>query len=130
MAKIRSYTTIEQSKVLAEILPLESADMFWLVLGNTPRVHVLTEPLSNYSQWESYPCWSLAALLDLLPNNEHIETTISRGGWKIDTFEYVPNIWWCEYENTENQTKFNISADNPIDACYEMIIKLDEQKLL
>ena len=29
MAAIRSYTTIEQSKVLAEILPLESADMYY-----------------------------------------------------------------------------------------------------
>jgi hypothetical protein len=76
------------------------------------------------------PCWSLAALLNVLPNNEHIDTTISRGSWKIEPVEYLPNIWWCEYEDTKNQTEFNISADNPVDACVEMIEKLHEQKLL
>ena len=30
MATIRAYTTIEQSKKLAEILPLESADMCYI----------------------------------------------------------------------------------------------------
>jgi hypothetical protein len=42
----------------------------------------------------------------------------------------MPNTWWCEYEDTENQTEFNMSADNPVDACYEMILKLNELKML
>ena len=29
MATIKSYTDIEQSRKLAKILPLESADMYW-----------------------------------------------------------------------------------------------------
>ena len=29
MTTIKSYTDISQSKKLAEILPLESADMYW-----------------------------------------------------------------------------------------------------
>ena len=122
---MKSYTDLEQSKKLAEILPIESADMnYWC--GTQIRIgghRTMDKDLD-------VPCWSLAALLDLLPNNEHIETNISRGSWKIDTVEYVPNTWWCEYEDNKNQTVFNISADNPIDACYEMIIKLKKQKLL
>lgn len=125
---MKSYTDIEQSKKLAEILPLESADMYWW--STSLRYYIEAMDDGDFVENRDIRAWSLAALLDLLPNNEHIETTISRGGWKIDPVEYVPNTWWCEYEDTENQTEFNVSADNPIDACYEMIIKLQEQKLL
>ena len=131
---MKAYTDLEQSKKLAEILPIESADMCFNISRMTP----LMTPYSKFDEFFNIsptpdfliPCWSLAALFDLLPNNEHIETSISRGSWKIDPVEYVPNTWWCEYEDTENQTEFNVSADNPVDACYEMIIKLHEQKLL
>ena len=129
---MKSYTDIEQSKKLAEILPLESADMYYHNRIDIPDNFPLPiewkhgNPLLS----QEIPCWSLAALLDLLPNNEHIETNVSRGGWKIDTFEYVPNTWWCEYEDTKNQTEFNVSADNSVDACVEMIIKLNELKML
>lgn len=125
---MKSYTDIEQSHKLAEILPMESADMrydeYISYIDGTPKV--------GYKKGvtDGIPCWSFAALFDLLPNNEHIETTISRGGWKIEPVEYMPNTWWCEYEDTKNQTEFNISADNPVDACYKMILKLNEQELL
>jgi hypothetical protein len=125
---MKSYTDLEQSKKLAKILPIESADMRY----DEYTSHIDGTPKVGYKEGitEGIPCWSLAALLDILPNNEHIETNISRGSWKIDTVEYVPNTWWCEYEDTKNQTEFTASADNPVDACYEMIIKLNELNLL
>ena len=126
MAKI--CTDINQSKQLAKILPIESADMFWLVTSE-PRLHVLTEPLSNYDRCEHYPAWSLSALLDVLPNNKKESSTLSRGGWKIETFEYLDK-WWCEYEDESHTKDFSVSADNPIDACYELILKLHEKELL
>ena len=136
---MKSYTDLEQSKKLEEMLPLESADMIYTPMMdidsmsnsgffNIPECYSFNE--FKDSDTKPLPCWSLAALLDLLPNNEHIETNISRGAWKLDTVEYVPNTWWCEYEDNKNQTKFSISADNPIDVCVDMIIKLNEQKLL
>ena len=134
---MKAYTNINQSKKLAEILPLESADMHyatWTILDGefivSPNQGSTIEDLQEDYGNQIIPCWSLAKLLDLLPNNEHIGTTISRGSWKIDTVEYVPNTWWCEYEDTENQTEFNISADNPVDACVDMIIKLKDLNLL
>ena len=131
---MKSYTDLEQSKKLAEILPSESADYHYITQGEKSYIYpysLSSDAIKQYNKENKYIyCWSLAALLDILPNNEHIETNISRGSWKIDTVEYVPNTWWCEYEDTKNQTEFNISADNPIDACYEMIIKLHEQKIL
>ena len=113
---MKAYTSLEQSKKFAEILPIESADMFWLVLGNTPRVHVLTEPLSNYSRWANYPCWSLAALLDIIPYptlGKHANETWSCASWVEKVNPY-----------------FVECCDSPINACYEMILKLNEEKLL
>lgn len=130
---MKSYTDLNQSKKLAEILPLESADMVYCYtkkgdkLVSSIPIYLTSTPTNTFKYLY---CWSLAALMDLLPNNEHIETNISRGSWKIDTVEYVPNTWWCEYEDTENQTEFNTSADNPVDACVEMIIKLKKDNLL
>ena len=133
---MKSYTDIEQSKKLAEILPLESADMCF----NISQHHNMPPLMTPYSKFNEFfnmetpdfliPCWSLAALLDIFLNNEHIGTTISRGSFQIGTGKYSPNIWWCEYEDSKNQTEFNTSADNPVNACYEMILKLYELKML
>lgn len=79
MAKIRAYTTIEQSRKLAEILPIKSADMWWSRCTITDfgdgalKVSYTVEPC-NISQFrntkEDIPCWSLAALLGVLPKYE------------------------------------------------------------
>ena len=76
-------------------------------------------------------CWSLAALLGVLPNNENISTNLSKGGYRISTLEYT-NSWFVEYEDETNGNNGVIvkSADNPVDACYEMILKLHELKML
>ena len=129
---MKAYTDLEQSKKLAEILPIESADMHWQYIEeDNGQLQWFCFPKDfSINENESILAWSLAALMDLLPNNEHIETTISRGGWKIDPVEYVPNTWWCEYEDNKNQTEFNTSEDNPVDACVNMILKLKEKNLL
>ena len=136
---MKSYTDIEQSKKLAEILPLESADMTYRPMMDidsmsnsgfldTPECF----PFNDFknSIIKPLPCWSLAALLIVLPNNEHITTSVSRGSWQIEPINYLPITWWCEYEDNESLTEFNVTADNPVDACYEMILKLNELKVL
>lgn len=127
---MKSYTDIFQSKKLAEILPIESADMCYRIVAYNPDDTHVYQPYCFVGTLESdVPCWSLAALLDVLPNNKHISTTLSRGGWKIEPTEYVDN-WWCEYEDEIYTKNFSISADNPVDACVEMIIHLNELKML
>ena len=130
MATIKSYTDLEQSKKLAEILPLESADMNWYELPPI-KLFIRAFPYKhdNGATEGIYPCWSLAALLGVLPNDEKKSTTLSRGGWKIETFEYLDK-WWCEYEDESHTKDFSVSADNPVDACYELILKLNELKML
>ena len=127
---MKAYTDIEQSKKLVEILPLESADMCWCnssVKGvnytdeftvHTHTAKELKEVFDGvFNHWDKYweliPCWSLAALLDLLP-----DTMLGK-----DKEGYVAMI---ETMGSDLVTE----AKNPIDACYEMIIKLNKQNLL
>ncbi len=128
---MKAYTDLEQSKKLVEILPLESADMHYeraYFEGKQSDWFIaLGRPIKSD---DIIPCWSLAALLSVLPNNKHITTSVSRGGWQIEPVNYLPNIWWCEYEDDKSLTEFNTSADNPVDACVDMIIKLNELKML
>ena len=60
---MKSYTDIEQSKRLAELLPVESADMFYRENGTDVKLvweHLKDIPVTT-------PCWSLSALLQVLP---------------------------------------------------------------
>lgn len=134
---MKSFTDLEQSKKLAKILPSESADMFWLVVGDTPRVHVLTDSLSNYSKWENYPCWSLAALIDILPADwwgytEHYFLEISKMGdvSVINEVRYYRHRKDIDGANYSRITHISHTAENLIDACVNMIITLYEHKLL
>ena len=117
---MKSYTDIEQSNKLAVILPLESADMCWF--EGEPFVEAVTgyeeERAESHCQagMEMYPCWSLAALLNIL--NFPSLTQNKEDEWEV----CVPNCESDEY--------IEVSAVNPIDACYEMILKLNELNLL
>ena len=72
MATIKSYTDLEQSKKLAKILPLESADMFYIA-GKGEPIFIGNKTVAYED--DDYDalggpdvlCWSLAALLDVLP---------------------------------------------------------------
>ena len=137
---MKSYTDIEQSKKLAEFLPHETADLWYAeryeghvelncaggkyVVAEEPHYYPsLTKPSEdNWSQdvIKDIPCWSLAALLDLLPYPQLSKDNLGNGkyyGWMVSV--YPDN---CRYDSCWH--------DNAIDACYEMIIKLNEQKLL
>ena len=140
MATVKSYTDINQCKKLAEILLIESADMAYWKRSYRPNDYAImahhTKELQDGFEAkgiEYIPCWSLDALLNKLPPYLF---EFERG---IDLNIY-PNLngkgWHCSYmpNNIENMKtdKFKLitSKDTLIDACYEMIIKLHEQKLL
>jgi len=135
MATIKSYTDLEQSKKLAKILPLESADMcIGNYVGKSGKVDGTN--VHYYPKGESFgapqiiEAWSLAALLNVLPNNKNISTNLSKGGYRISTLEYTNN-WFVDYEDETNGLNNCVtSADNPIDACVAMIEKLHELNLL
>lgn len=114
MATIKSYTDLQQSKKLAEILPIESADM---CINSTNPYMIFTEirPIEGFDE-EHDPCWSLATLLDIIPYptlGKHADETWSCASWVEKVSPY-----------------FVEGCDSPISACYEMILKLHEYKFM
>ena len=125
----KNCTSIEQSKKLVEILPLESADakygyiapyeysdrMYDAGYDEIPYpIDFIKKDYSNFFVEEydgELPCWGLAALLNVLPS-----ATLDSS----DDHHYRIH---CMERYTE-------WYDNAVDACYEMIIRLNESKLL
>jgi hypothetical protein len=131
---MKSYTDIEQSKKLADILPLESADMEYLsiketgkLVGNIPFVKDDSEVEdSAYSHtYDRIACWSLAALLDVLP--KHIK---DYNVLRTDIGEKDFSLWYDEVGYGVNDRLPDITMVCPVDACVEMIEKLNELNLL
>lgn len=119
--KCKAFTSLEQSKKLAEILPIESADMWWSWFsdpfdyingGEYATEPLLHKPVCNPKK--IIPCWSLTALLDILPEETRLLKSATDDTYHCD----------CPKGNIEKW------FDNPVDACYEMILKLHEQKLI
>jgi len=125
---MKSYTDIEQSRKLAEILPIESADMFW---ANAP----ITVPCikDGNPMGVNIPCWSLAALLNFLPPylfefdrgiDLNIYPHLNGKSWHCS---YMPN---CIENMKTDKFRLMTSENSLVDACYEMILKLNEFKML
>ena len=93
---MNAFTNFEQSKKLAEILPLESADMGW----------------------------SLTALLGVLKERNDCNT--------LEMFTNKAQLYTITTSYYKDASWKNMStvSDNPVDACYEMIVKLKESSLI
>lgn len=119
---MKPYTDIEQSKKLAEILSIDSADMFYNEepdetypkdTVDTKYPMVIREEQKHYLEEYGIPCWSLAALLNVL---DFARCDIHKDiyGWKCyiqpNDFRYDSN--W---------------RDNPVDACVEVICKRNDR---
>lgn len=119
MATIKSYTDISQSKKLAELLPLESADMYYddIIDRITGELFIPDDGSTikvGKGTGGSIAAWSLTALLNVLPKSHSL-------GKRTNGKYYV-----CMTHINHHISEY----DNPIDACYDMIIKLNELKML
>ena len=115
---MKSYTDLDQSRKLAGILSIESADMWY---------HGHGSPWESEREYDSdacpfhsmrpnwdIPCWSLATLLSVLDFPSLIQN-------KEDEWEVcVPNH--------KSDGYIEVSADNPVDACVEIILEIHKQK--
>ena len=121
---MKSYTDIEQSKMLAEILPLESADMNWHELPSI-GFFARTYPYKhdNGATEGNFPCWSLVGLLNVIPISYKDEGQYCFA--LINTNPSTNPVEWCAcYEDCYGNMIMESYADNPVDACFDMIIKL------
>ena len=111
-------TSIEQSKKLIELgIDVNTADMYYDV--NNYGIQSKPEVTVGKVWSKDIPCWSLAALLELLDYPQLSKDKLGSGrvGWMVSV--YPDN---CRYDSCWH--------DNPVDACYEMIIRLNEQNIL
>ena len=124
---MKNYTDLEQSKKLADILPLESADMYY-TRDSLENYYCPIPLIGKYSAiHDQIPCWSLAALLNVLP------VSCDDGQHCLALINHNPNEkteWLCAYEDDKGNLMMECYADNQIDACYEMILKLHNLKML
>lgn len=126
---MKSYTDLNQARKLTEILPLESADMCYI--KGKAHLGFLYEEYKEFGDsilQEYEPCWSLSSLLDVLPKEVEIE------GQRYSPCLFpVQDKWLLRLWYNSNYTitsPIAIFSGNPIDACYEMIVKLHESNLL
>lgn len=119
---MKSFTDISQSKKLAEMLSNKTSDMYYWC-GEDIRFG------GDKAQDKDYdiPAWSLVALLNVLP------ASCDDGRHCFALINSNPNgdtEWLCCYEDADGELLYECYADNQIDACVEMILKLHEQNLL
>ena len=128
---MKSHTDLPQSKKLAKFLPLESANMYYQYvlpksdkIKHNPEIGNPVNALKWYNKGyttsgkepitlDEYcvPCWSLAALLEVLPSVS------------LDSSDNHRYRLYCK-------ERFSDWYENAIDACYELILKLHELKML
>ena len=87
---MKAFTDIEQSKKLASILPVESADMFYNEepdetypkdIVDTKYPMVIREEHKHYLEEYGIPCWSFVALIEAMPKQ------LGR---------YTLTVYWCD----------------------------------
>lgn len=124
---MKSYTDLEQSKKLVEILPIESANMHY---AKVIHGFDLLKDWKNEAQLGSpsnkahIPCWSLAALLSIIKD-------------KCSYFELVYLKSTIDGRANRLENVYRLSTDiydiyekEAIDVAFKMIIKLHELNLL
>lgn len=120
---MKSCTDLEQSRKLAEFLPIESADMhyndwaydFYDGYEHTGNYTAALGTPKTICGELAIPCWSLAALFSMLPKSACLEKGSSTELCRVTLpVELISSDWNIE----------------PIDACVDVIIKLHKQKLL
>ena len=126
MATIKFYTSLEQSKKLAGILPPDSADMWYQHTGisikdGSERPIYFPMVIRDCESDEDIPCWSLSALLNILPKIYYPV----RDHPTYLTLSKPKDKWLVLYlDTTGMQSGEQTFADDPVDACYKMILKL------
>ena len=129
---MKSYTDIEQSRKLAEILPIESADMHFHYdydFDELESIPTITEEDNHFVLFpQDVECWSLAALLQLLPLE--IPDRYDDNDYKlnIDMIDKMPI--YRSYEMNHSLFPCGFGKDTLLDNIVESIIWLNDNNYL
>ena len=119
------WTTIEEAKQLVEAgLPVETADMYyWLA---EEREYVYTGKCSDPN---GIPCWSLGALVSMLPLNIPAKNSLS-SKYDLEFKLYSGYIVAYCIGQSHHPIVSTEKHESLIKACIEMIIWLLKNKLI
>jgi len=112
--KFKICTSIEQSKKLLSLgLDPSSADMIYTMVNgqNTPFIRIVGETIEE--DLGDIPAWSIAGLLELIP---------------LYTLEQTTDGKVISVSEIGQYSKCSEAFDSPIDAAFEMVCWLIEQK--
>ena len=117
---MKSYTSLEQSRKLATILPIETADMWYQYTGisikdGSKKPIYFPMVIRDCESDEDVPCWSLAALFGVLPKIHGGKPAIALD----DNYITYPHM-----------RGLHTKAESLVDACVAMIEELHELNLL
>ena len=121
---MKAFTDLEQSKKLAEFLPLESADMTCIGTEFVPYPYCESK---FKGEDNVYPAWSLAALSEfILPyiaddDGNNYKFYLSKDG--LDR-------WLAYYKSDDVSIHICEESDNMIDVILEMVCWLKKEKYL
>lgn len=110
---MKGYTDMNQSKLLADILPKESADMSWVPIYD--ENHMMSDHRVDLLPFRlcgiGVPCWSLSALLAQMPCSELVSSQDNKY-----------RVFWKD--------KFSEWYESAVDACIELIerVRKEEEK--
>lgn len=143
---MKSYTDLEQSKKLTKILPLESADMCYPYDRHLNKMYGDIPYVMGYKRFNEdtdFPCWSLAALMNMLPSEFTEVGKYSTTTYKIDIRKYTLTEDVDLYQIAYGSIKFDVDGqysfkdmintgekENLIDAAFQMICWLKENNKL
>ena len=117
MMKGKICTSIEQSKKLIALgIDVNTADMYYDC--NSDDIQDKPEVAVGTVWSKDIPAWSLAALIELLPNKIVVNNEKYFLHFTKNKVEYV-GIVTCN-----GQKSISAEADNLLDACYNIIVKL------
>ena len=113
---MKGYTTIEQSKHLVVLgLDPSTADMCYphFIRHGADTYNEIPEIAEDINYPYEMPCWSLTALLELIP---------------LYTLEQTTDGKVIAVSEIGQYSKCSEACDNPIDAAFEIVCWLIEQK--
>ena len=132
-----NYTSIEQSKKLLELgLNPHSADMYWSTedtYGRTYAAHIgehiaIRENLFSFRHGLVFPCWSVGVLLELMPTIIEKDGKVLRLRMDKGNNDYA--IWYEELSTGLCDEKLDVTKNTFMDAAFEMVCWLKENKYI
>ena len=120
-------TDLQQSEELKKIVPITSADMYYMRLALLDEYGPTPYAGKAYTPAGEIPCWSLSALMDLLPQPLEVEGH----SYDLHINKESDSSYYVYYSNNPYNSYIDTSNNQDlIGACVEMLRRLKELNLI